>query len=102
MRDSTRSAGEIRGAILLGIPHSPGERRIMIKVAIVVGSTRPGRKAEAVARWVHGIATKRSDAEFEVVDIKGFDLPLLDEAMPPAMGQYDHCLLYTSPSPRDL
>ena len=61
----------------------------MIKVAIVVGSTRPGRKAEAVARWVHGIATKRSDAEFEVVDIKGFDLPLLDEAMPPAMGQYD-------------
>ena len=61
----------------------------MIKVAIVVGSTRPGRKAEAVARWVHGIATKRSDAEFEVVDIKDFDLPLLDEAMPPAMGQYD-------------
>lgn len=61
----------------------------MIKVAIVVGSTRPGRKAEAVARWVHGIATKRSDAEFEVVDIKEFDLPLLDEAMPPAMGQYD-------------
>jgi NAD(P)H-dependent FMN reductase len=61
----------------------------MIKVAIVVGSTRPGRKAEAVARWVHGIATKRSDAEFELVDIKDFDLPLLDEAMPPAMGQYD-------------
>jgi NAD(P)H-dependent FMN reductase len=25
----------------------------MIKVAIVIGSTRPGRKAEAVARWVH-------------------------------------------------
>lgn len=60
----------------------------MIKVAIVIGSTRPGRKAEAVARWVHGIATKRSDAEFELVDIKDFDLPLLDEPIPPAMGQY--------------
>jgi NAD(P)H-dependent FMN reductase len=60
----------------------------MIKVAIVIGSTRPGRKAETVARWVHAIATKRSDAEFELVDIKDFNLPLLDEPMPPAMGQY--------------
>jgi len=60
----------------------------MIKIAIVIGSTRPGRKAEAVARWVYGIATKRGDAEFELVDIKDFNLPLLDEPMPPAMGQY--------------
>jgi len=60
----------------------------MIKIAIVIGSTRPGRKAEAVARWVHAVATKRSDAEFEIVDIKDFDLPLLDEPMPPSRGQY--------------
>jgi NAD(P)H-dependent FMN reductase len=60
----------------------------MIKMAIVVGSTRPGRKAEVVARWVYEIAKKRGDAEFEVVDIKDFNLPLLDEAMPPIMGQY--------------
>jgi len=60
----------------------------MIKIAIIIGSTRPGRKAEAVARWVHGVATKRSDAEFELVDIKDFNLPLLDEPMPPAAGKY--------------
>ena len=60
----------------------------MLKVAIIVGSTRPGRKAEAVARWVHGIPTERHDAQFEIVDIQEFNLPLLDEAMPPAMGQY--------------
>ena len=60
----------------------------MIKVAIIVGSTRPGRKAETVARWVHAVATKRNDAEFELVDIKDFDLPLLDEPMPPSRGQY--------------
>ena len=60
----------------------------MIKVAIVIGSTRPGRKAEAVARWVYEIAKKRSDAVFELVDIKDFNLPLLDEAIPPSMGQY--------------
>ena len=60
----------------------------MIKLAIIIGSTRPGRKAEAVARWVLAIAQKRSDAQFELVDIQDFNLPLLDEAMPPAMGQY--------------
>lgn len=60
----------------------------MIKIALIIGSTRPGRKAEVVARWVHEIAKKRSDAEFELVDIKDFNLPLLDEAIPPSMGQY--------------
>lgn len=60
----------------------------MIRVAIVIGSTRPGRKGEVVARWVHGIALKRSDAEFELVDIKDFNLPLLDEPVPPSLGQY--------------
>ena len=60
----------------------------MLKVAIIVGSTRPGRKADTVARWVYEIAQKRSDASFEVVDIADFNLPLLDEPVPPAMGQY--------------
>lgn len=60
----------------------------MLKVAIIIGSTRPGRKAEAVARWVYDLAAKRSDASFEVVDIAAFDLPLLDEALPPMMNQY--------------
>ena len=60
----------------------------MIRVAIIVGSTRPGRRAEIVARWVYGIASKRSDAEFEVVDILDFNLPLLDEPMSPSRGVY--------------
>jgi NAD(P)H-dependent FMN reductase len=60
----------------------------MIKVAIILGSTRPGRNGEAVAKWVHGIAAKRTDAEFELVDIGSFNLPLLDEPVPPSMGQY--------------
>jgi NAD(P)H-dependent FMN reductase len=60
----------------------------MIRVAIVVGSTRPGRRAEVVARWVYDIASKRGDAEFEIVDILDFNLPLLDEPMSPARGEY--------------
>jgi NAD(P)H-dependent FMN reductase len=47
----------------------------MLRVAIILGSTRPGRKGEAVARWVYEIAGSRRDAEFELVDIKEYDLP---------------------------
>ena len=60
----------------------------MLKIAIIIGSTRPGRNGEAVAKWVYETAQKRTDAEFELVDIKDFNLPLLDEPVPPIMGQY--------------
>ncbi|MEU7874122.1 NAD(P)H-dependent oxidoreductase [Dactylosporangium sp. NPDC049140] len=60
----------------------------MTKVGIILGSTRPGRNGEAVAKWVYDIASRRSDAEFELVDLLDYNLPHLDEAMPPSMGQY--------------
>jgi NAD(P)H-dependent FMN reductase len=59
-----------------------------LRIAVIIGSTRPGRNGEAVAKWVNEIAQKRSDAEFELVDIRDFNLPLLDEPVPPSMGQY--------------
>jgi NAD(P)H-dependent FMN reductase len=62
----------------------------MLRIAVIIGSTRPGRNGEAVAKWVYEIARKRTDAEFELVDIAAFDLPLLDEPMPPVFGQYSH------------
>ena len=62
----------------------------MIRIAVIIGSTRPGRKGEAVAKWVYEIAQRRSVAEFERVAIKDFNLPLLDEPMSPIMGQYTH------------
>lgn len=57
----------------------------MNRIAIVLGSTRPGRKCEVVANWVLEHAQRRSDVEFELVDLKTFELPLLDEAKPPSM-----------------
>jgi NAD(P)H-dependent FMN reductase len=60
----------------------------MIKIAIIIGSTRPGRVGEAVGQWVFKIAGQRNDAEFELVDIKDFNLPLLDEPVPPSLGKY--------------
>jgi NAD(P)H-dependent FMN reductase len=69
--------------------HLQEKQRVVIKIAIIIGSTRPFRNGEAVANWVHEIASKRSDAVVELVDIKDFDLPLLDEMMPAATGQYN-------------
>jgi len=60
----------------------------MIRIAILLGSTRPGRNGEAVAKWVQGLARNRKDAEFELVDISTFNLPLLDEPVPPSLGRY--------------
>lgn len=60
----------------------------MLKIGIIVGSTRPGRNAVQVADWVYSIASQRKDAEFEIVDIYAYNLPLLDEPIPPLYGQY--------------
>jgi NAD(P)H-dependent FMN reductase len=60
----------------------------MLNVAIIVGTTRPGRNGEAVAKWVYELARTRPDAAFELVDLKDYNLPLLDEPVPPSQGQY--------------
>jgi len=60
----------------------------MLKIAVIIGSTRPGRVGESVARWVYDIARGRTDAELELVDIADFNLPLLDEPVPPSQGKY--------------
>lgn len=57
----------------------------MVKIGIIIGSTRPGRNAPAVAQWVYNIARNRTDAEFELVDIADFNLPVYDEPVPPSM-----------------
>lgn len=64
----------------------------MIRIAVIIGSTRPGRVGGAVGKWTFDIASKRDDAEYELVDIADFNLPLLDEPVPPSRGQYskDH------------
>ena len=64
----------------------------MSRIGIILGSTRPNRNGEQVANWVLEIASQRTDATFELVDLRDYPLPHLDEPMPPSMGQYhnDH------------
>lgn len=68
-----------------------------IRIAIIIGSTRPDRggdivgierKGEAVGRWVYDLAAQRNDAEYELIDLKDVDLPLFDEPLPPSFGRY--------------
>lgn len=61
----------------------------MLKIGIITGSTRPGRNNEAVSKWVYDLLEGRPEAEVELVDIKEYNLPLLDEPFPPSMGQYE-------------
>jgi len=60
----------------------------MTKIGVILGSTRPGRNGEQVAKWVLDVAKQRSDAEFELIDLADFHLPHLDEPVPPSLGQY--------------
>lgn len=59
-----------------------------LRIAIIVGSTRPGRRGKAVADWVLEQASARPGAQYELVDLVDYPLPHLDEAMPPSRGQY--------------
>jgi NAD(P)H-dependent FMN reductase len=62
----------------------------MVRIGIILGSTRPNRNGEQVAKWVYDIASRRRDAEFELVDLRDYPLPHLDEPLPPSMGQYQN------------
>ena len=79
---STAPAAPAPAAAVAGLP----------KIAIITGSTRPGRVNDSVAAWVAAELAGRTDATFEVVDIADYSLPLLDEAYPAAYQNYqgDH------------
>ncbi|MFB9991741.1 NADPH-dependent FMN reductase [Deinococcus oregonensis] len=49
------------------------------KLAIIVSSTRATRFADKPTAWFSGLASQRTDAEFEVVDLRDFPMPFFDE-----------------------
>ena len=56
----------------------------MVNIGIIIGSTRPGRFADKPAKWFLEQAKKSGDgkASFELIDIRDYNLPLLDEDKP--------------------
>jgi NAD(P)H-dependent FMN reductase len=51
-----------------------------LNIGIILGSTREGRVSPQVGAWVKRIADERKDANYEIIDIKEFKLPLLGES----------------------
>ena len=60
----------------------------MLNVGIILGSTRPNRNGEAVAKWVYDQVKDRREANYQLIDIRDYNLPLLDEPIPPSLGTY--------------
>lgn len=50
-----------------------------LTIGIILGSTRQGRVSPQVGEWVKSVADKRGDANYEIVDIADFKLPLFGE-----------------------
>ncbi|WP_309069734.1 NAD(P)H-dependent oxidoreductase [Microbacterium sp.] len=60
-----------------------------LRIAVILGTTRPGRNGKAVADWVMEQAAGRP-ATYELIDLADHELPLLDEPIPPSQGQYQN------------
>jgi NAD(P)H-dependent FMN reductase len=54
-----------------------------MKLQIIVGSTRPGRMTDRVAKWVAQQAATLEGVELEIVDLVEYELPFFDEAVSP-------------------
>ncbi|KKB75839.1 NADPH-dependent FMN reductase [Devosia soli] len=61
-----------------------------LKLKIIIGSTRPGRVGPTIAKWVEEAARTHGKFDVELVDLLELKLPLLDEAVHPAMQKYEH------------
>ena len=62
-----------------------------VRIGIIIGSIREGRRGAALADWVLAQASARADADYVLIDLKEFDVPLLTSATVPgaARKQYD-------------
>jgi NAD(P)H-dependent FMN reductase len=61
-----------------------------LKIAVILGSTRPNRNGKAVAEWVLERAADRTTAEYELIDLLEYPLPFFDEPFPPSSGRYTY------------
>ena len=54
-----------------------------MKLQVIIGSTRPGRVSERVAKWVATSARELPETQVELVDLADYHLPFLDEPISP-------------------
>lgn len=59
-----------------------------LRIAIILGSTRPGRRGASIAEWVQEAAAGRPGAGYQLLDLAEHPLPHFEEPLPPVMGVY--------------
>lgn len=71
---------------LFGSKQEEDDNMTQLNIGIILGSTREGRVSPQVGEWVKEIADKRGDANYTIIDIADYKLPLLGEAGGDASG----------------
>ncbi|HXS15316.1 MAG TPA: NAD(P)H-dependent oxidoreductase [Candidatus Saccharimonadales bacterium] len=61
-----------------------------MKIAVVLGSTRPHRLGERVAKWVMRETSKYPQSEFILLDLQGYNLPFFNEDEGPRGNENRH------------
>src|SRR5690554_83519 len=62
----------------------------MLKLQVIIASTRPSRKGPIVADWIYERAQQSADFEVELIDLAEVNLPLFDESNHPRLQKYEH------------
>jgi NAD(P)H-dependent FMN reductase len=62
----------------------------MLKLKIIIASTRPARKGPAVANWINSLAQQHKEFDTELIDLKEINLPFFDEPFHPRSQKYEH------------
>jgi NAD(P)H-dependent FMN reductase len=62
----------------------------MLKLHVVIASTRPGRVGPVIGQWFHEFAVSHGKFEVELVDLADPQLPLMDEPAHPRLQKYEH------------
>lgn len=53
------------------------------RIGIIITSTRQSRFGERPAKWILDIAQARGDADYEIVDLRDYEMPLFDAPASP-------------------
>lgn len=59
----------------------------MIKIQVIIGSTREGRFGDKVAQWIFDTLKQKPDVEAELIDLRDWPLPFFNEAVSPSMNE---------------
>jgi NAD(P)H-dependent FMN reductase len=57
----------------------------MLKIQIIIGSTREGRAGETVGKWVFTVLSKHTDINAELIDLRDYPLPFFDDPISPSV-----------------